>query len=457
MKRVSKYILIVLAISICGCKKYLDAKPDDTLTTPENLPALQALLDNGQYMNGSSPSMSEASADDYYLLQSIYDTRTPVVQAAYIWKAAGLSDYSFSNVKDWANLYFTVYNANLCLDELKTIPRTAVNATSWDNVKGSALFFRARAFIQLLWAFSKAYDETTANEDLGIVLRLGSDFNVPSVRSTVMDSYRQTVGDFMAAIAYLPDNVSIQTRPSKAAVYGYLARTYLSMRNYDSAYKYANACLQLDSSLMNYNDNTQVNFSASFAFKDLNKEVIHECYDNSLSISSIAQKNERIDSVLYNSYDSNDLRKSAFFKINSDGIIFKGSYNARGAWFTGIASDEMYLTRAECLARKGEINDAMKDLNTVLIGRWATGTFTPFSAINGNDALQIVLAERRKELLFRDLRWMDIKRLNKEGAGISIKRIVNGQTYTLSPGDNRFALPLPTDIIAQTGIPQNPQ
>jgi len=457
MKTISKYMLIVLALSIFGCKKYLDAKPDDTLTTPENLSALQALLDNGQYMNGSSPSMGEASADDYYLLQSIYDTRTPVVQAAYTWAMAGVSDYSFANVKDWANLYYTVYTANLCLDELTNISRTTVNAVSWDNVKGSALFFRARAFMQLLWVFSKAYDENTANNDLGIVLRLGSDFNVPSVRSTVMDSYKQTISDLMDAVQYLPDNVSIQTRPSKAAVYGYLARTYLSMREYDSAYQYADACLQLDSNLIDYNDNTLVNFSASFPFKDLNKEIIHECYDNSLSISSIAQKNARIDSVLYNSYNSNDLRKSAFFKINTDGIIFKGSYNARGAWFTGIATDEMYLIRAECLAREGEPNDAMRDLNTVLMNRWKTGTFVPFSATNENDALQIILAERRKELVFRDLRWMDIKRLNKDGAGISIKRIVNGQSDILQSGDNRFALPLPTDIISETNLPQNPQ
>ncbi|HBI87240.1 MAG TPA: RagB/SusD family nutrient uptake outer membrane protein, partial [Sphingobacterium sp.] len=47
--------------------------------------------------------------------------------------------------------------------------------------------------------------------------------------------------------------------------------------------------------------------------------------------------------------------------------------------------------------------------------------------------------------------------LNKEGAGITLQRKLNGQTYTLHPGDQRFALPIPEDIIALTGMPQNPR
>jgi len=57
----------------------------------------------------------------------------------------------------------------------------------------------------------------------------------------------------------------------------------------------------------------------------------------------------------------------------------------------------------------------------------------------------------------RDLRWMDIKRLNKEGANISLRRTVNGITYSLQPNDNKFALPLPETIIRISGMTQNPR
>lgn len=81
----------------------------------------------------------------------------------------------------------------------------------------------------------------------------------------------------------------------------------------------------------------------------------------------------------------------------------------------------------------------------------------PIMLEDNKTVLQIILNERRKELLFRGLRWIDIKRLNKEGADISIKRRIEGKDYILTANENRFALPLPMDIIAETGMPQNPK
>jgi hypothetical protein len=115
----------------------------------------------------------------------------------------------------------------------------------------------------------------------------------------------------------------------------------------------------------------------------------------------------------------------------------------------------MYLVRAECEARKGLVASAMDDLNTLLIKRWKTGTFIPVTADNANEALQIILTERRKELIDRGLRWMDIKRLNKENANIVLVRKIEGQAYTLQPNANYYALPLPADVIKASGIPQN--
>jgi hypothetical protein len=57
----------------------------------------------------------------------------------------------------------------------------------------------------------------------------------------------------------------------------------------------------------------------------------------------------------------------------------------------------------------------------------------------------------------RGTRWTDIKRLNKEGAGISLKRNVNGNSYILPANNLRFALPLPDDIVSLSGMQQNPR
>ena len=121
----------------------------------------------------------------------------------------------------------------------------------------------------------------------------------------------------------------------------------------------------------------------------------------------------------------------------------------------GITSDEFYLTRAECFSRANNANKALEDLNTLLSNRWKTGTYTPLANLQGANLLNLILKERRKELIFRALRWNDIRRLNKEGFNITPIRNLNGTIYTLPPNDPRYALPIPPDVITLSGIPQN--
>lgn len=114
------------------------------------------------------------------------------------------------------------------------------------------------------------------------------------------------------------------------------------------------------------------------------------------------------------------------------------------------------MTRAESSARLGKTVDAMDDLNTLLKMRWKNNVDYPvLRAENAEDALAIVLLERRKELLMRGLRWIDIKRLNKDGSNIVPTRVVNGETFSLEPNSSFYALPLLDDIIRLTGIEQN--
>ncbi|HTH31212.1 MAG TPA: hypothetical protein VL946_07665, partial [Lacibacter sp.] len=105
----------------------------------------------------------------------------------------------------------------------------------------------------------------------------------------------------------------------------------------------------------------------------------------------------------------------------------------------------------------GETANALAALNTVLTKRWKTGAFVPLITTNNQQVLEWVLAERRKESAFRDLRWMDLKRLNREGAGIQLQRKIGSEDFILMPNDLRYAMPIPEDIILMTGMPQNPR
>lgn len=466
--------IIIVGAVFLSCKKYLDVKPDDSLVSPKTIEDAQALLDNSNVMNQvSTPSYGEASADDYYL------TTSPANESAelrtYTW--APFENYI---ANDWSAGYLAIYYSNLALETVNKNPKTSENAKAWNNVYGSALFFRSYYFLNLAWTFAKSYDENTSNSDLGIALRLQSDPNIKSTRASVKESYTQIVKDAKEAIDYLPTTPTHSFRPSKAAGYGLLARCYLSMRQYDSAYKYSDLCLQINPSLINYNDTATsapdriyINVGAYYnsrlpSFTRFNKETIFYTEINkTIPGVLLTDAGSKIDRVTIG-YDLADLRYNAFIVPQAATPAsfrgrFKGSYAQNiSVFFSGIASDEMYLIKAECMARgingnPGNSVASMTVLNTLLYKRYKTG-FGGISATDATDALNKILLERRKELLMRGLRWMDIKRLNKEGRNIVLTRIhpITGGTITLQPNANFYALPLPTDLIIQSGMPQNP-
>lgn len=450
----SSFLFSLVLIFSSSCKKYLDAKPGKSLVTPESVQDLQGLLDYYSYMNNQCSDQGGIASDNYYLNDSDFAALSADRERrAYLWES---NIFMGGSPTDWQNEYTVVYNADIVLDNIGNIVRNSTNTSAWDNCKGSALVFRAKSFYEIAQIWAKSYDSATADNVLGIPLRLTSNFNVKSVRSNLKDTYNQIINDLKAAIPLLPDMPVFPYRPSKCAAYGLLARTYLVMGNYQQAGLYADSSLQIDNKLLDYN---MLDHASSYPFSDVQftnpEDIMHS---TCLGVNyDIIPWEARIDSVLYQSYDANDLRKVLFFTPNPDGsAYFQGSYDgASGVMYNGIATDEMYLIRAECNARLGNPDKALDDLNTLLSNRYKTGTFIPYTLNNTNNVLNLILSERRKELIFRMLRFSDLKRLNRDGANITLKRIINGQVYTLPPNDPRYALPIPDDVIKLTGMLQN--
>ena len=98
----------------------------------------------------------------------------------------------------------------------------------------------------------------------------------------------------------------------------------------------------------------------------------------------------------------------------------------------------------------------MADVNTLLRSRWKANLFVPITANTPDEALNIVLIERQKELILRGQRWIDLRRLNKENRfKITIVHKANGQTWSLEPNSYKYALPIPDDVIQFSNMKQN--
>jgi tetratricopeptide (TPR) repeat protein len=446
------YLVLITTLGILNtsCKKFLDAKSDSALTVPSTLDDAQALLDRNSVMNTASPFIGEGSADDYYLTDVDFSALTSDNHKAnYTW-----ADELFFNTypNDWSNVYSAIYVTQLCLETINKIPRTPQNQIMWDDVKGQALFHRARLYhiASVLWA--KAYDPAYSNVALGIPLRMATDFNYPSTRATLEESYRQIEKDLTEATKLLQNVPAHPMRGSRPAAFALLSRVYLSMSEFAKAKIFADSSLNIKNDLLDFNT---VSAAATFPIQPYNKEVLFVSYYG--APSHLNNTRAFIDSNLMNTYATNDLRRTVYFKDNGNKrFTFKGSYNGSSQLFTGLTTGEILLNRAECAARSGDATTALNDLNNLLAKRFKTGTYTPLKGLTSEQALSLILVERRKELVLRDLRWMDVKRLNKEAQfATTLTRRVNGQIIQLAPGSPRYALPIPDVIIQQTGMKQN--
>ena len=448
MKRFRPLILLLLPVMVACSESFLDIKPDKKLVVPSTLDDMQALLDYFDVHNANMPGMGELSADDYYLLYDRWNTlASPYMKNGYIWAK---EIWEGSTSIDWNNRYQQIFYANYVLEGLKKINR-ADDPTYYDRLKGTALFYRAHAFYQLAQEFCAPYDRSASNDGSGLPLRLTSDLNVHTDRATVKETYERIVADLLEALELLSENDTYKTRPVKAAASAMLSRVYLTMQQYDKALTYAETTLAANYKLIDFNN---LKTSASYPMERFNSEVIF--HSQMTQYTPLSSSRLILDSTLYRSFANDDIRKAAWFKPATGGYTFKGSYCGSLQIFNGVAVDECYLTKAECLVRNGSVAEAISTLNKLLIARYKTGSYKPTNVTNQQEALAIILMERRKELLFRGIRWTDLRRLNLDpSTTTTIYRKLNGTGYKLEPSSPNYTLPIADDVIHLSGIPQN--
>lgn len=450
-------LLLILFVTSCD-KAFLDKKQSSSIIQPSILDDFQRLLDNPIYTR-VMPGLSHLSADDFHFMSKQHweSARTSIERNAYIWD----KDVYGGAVKvdDWNIPYRGIFYANSVLAGINDIIKVESNRSKYNNIKGSAHFIRAYTYFELVKNFGTSYDQKSAHLDLGVPLRLRPEIDEILPRATLKDCYDQIFKDLAQAGELLTLKVPnpSRNRPSKLAVYALNARINLSMRRYEKAYIYADSALTLYDELIDYNT---VNTTSITPFSTTNAETIYNslCVGYYSSGYLTTDNSVSVDSNLTESYNKHDLRAQIYFSPLSGGkgYYMKRGYDGSGQYpFNGLANDELFLIKAECAARAGDYRSALESLNKLLITRFVKDKFIPIKANSAEEALDVILKERRKSLVYRGLRWDDLKRLNKEGANITLKRVLGFETYTLPPNDPRYVFNIPDDEISYSGIIQN--
>lgn len=443
----------------CAKSEFLNKKSNSNIIVPTTLKDFNHLLDN--YYNVSLSSCLPTISSDEYYYSSLDDYTAVFTQTeknSFIWAK---DPYGGDAIQaDWNNAYTATFYCNVVLDGFKNLSYDDQESSQGKFVKGWAHFVRAFKYYSLVQIFGATYNDHTASLDLGIPIKTTPNIDEIKQRATIKKNfYNQIFEDIFESLNLLPsqfDNLH-PNRPYKGSAYALLSRMYLNMHDYTNAEKYADNVLSMNIALVDYNTlDTNSTYPISTQFP----ETLYWTEQWNYSVCGTGDgATVKIDTNLISTYNPNDLRRLIFYSTTiSDGkkyYLMKGGYAGRIFGFGGLAIDEMYLIKAECLARRDKLTEANKTLDELLTMRFKAGTYRPFTVTDKNIVLNNILMERRKELIFRGTRWADLKRLNQEGANITITRLLGGTVYTLSPNDPRYIMPIPEEEISLSHIVQN--
>ena len=423
----------ILLICASACNKLKETVYSD-LAAPTTLAELDGLFNNE--LVGFTPGLPDLMTNDLYLLTAFWQQRDLVQRNAYLWKADLYQGDTSSG--DYELCGTQTKNALITLERLQKIAPTG-DTLHWQTLKGMAYFYRALAVYEQAQLYAPVYNNNTAITDIGVPLRQSSATDEKVTSATIKNTYEQLVGDCQqAASLLLPRDAKKTGQPSQTAAYGLLARIYLSMRDYPNAALYADKCLQQYSTLLDFN-------TPGITLRN-NPEIIFLAHANAkidaLTLSS--QKDCMADTLLYRSYAANDMRKQLFFELKPNGYpTIKKGYDGGFYIFTGMATDEQWLIRAEARAQTGDLDGALSDLNTLRRNRYGSTQQQELQSLAIDQLIDSIITERRKELPYRGLRWTDIRRFNKMGYNIVMNRNLNDSTYVLPANDARYVLPFP--------------
>lgn len=450
LKKNIKLLGLAMLVLLQSCSEFLDSKPNKNLVILTTLDDYQQLLDaEGSTMNNYL-NLGLISSDDVYFGESLLSRLSFSQQAYYLWEKETYMPDAWD--AGFAGAYEKILYANVVLDGLKEYdPANEMEKSRMAGLEASARFFRGMGHFEVLMHFSEAYDP--AREDqLGVPIRLTSDINVKVGRSTIKESFSQIISDLEIGAELLPIQSEIPTRPSQWAALAMLGRVYLMMQEYELAFEYSEKALEIGGELMDFKS---LDSDLPYSFEVFNPEVIF--YQKHLSSRFTGNGDCFVNPDLVALYDSTDLRREYFLlPANMEGLYnFRGNYTGDFYHFGGIAVDEVWLNMAESAARIGKEDLANDGLRYLLENRLDVN-FSWGENLTGSNLLERILEERRKELVYRGLRWLDLKRLNQEEEfAMTLERKYNDQKPTLPPGDTRYTFLIPPAEINLNPMQQN--
>lgn len=467
--------LSLLLILFSSCEKILDKEPTDQVSLEDlfaDVPGTKTAL-AGAYK-------ALFNSEHYQLNTMVYPdlvggnikySKTTNVVLTDIFNAIQNPTESAMN-STYSGLYGELNNIN---NIIKYAPEAVGSATEKNKIIAEAKCLRALVHFDLLRIFSKAYNVSPDNNQLGVVINLKPQLFSDSapVRSTIQQSYQAIITDLTEAVNALDNTDSgvlsgtnKQNFFTKSSAQALLAKVYLYANQWDNAYNLADAVIKSGK----YTLLTNASYVGSWALRIPSTESVFEIAvegtfsGNGLGayydIANTTYRQFAATNDLMGLYSNTDVRRTASLfnsvAVNNVTYFFTKKYASGSTAQTPLKLlrlSELYLIRAEAAAEKSapDLTQANADLNVIRLR--ADPSATTLNITAKADLIDAILLERRKELAFEGNLLYDLNRRKKD-----ITRVDgDSQNKNLSATDYRRVMPLPVNTItANKSLIQNP-
>lgn len=457
MKKKIKYIGLALGIALLSsCTNYLDIKPFGKVIpkTPEEYATLlNNRLNRLDYGDDEIILGNIGSITDFEMYADNFEACLDPGNSLKICVTEDLGSGLFKRYTDY---YEIIRDCNIIINNLSE--EGAEKETS-DEVMAASYALRGICYYQLL----RQYCEVPKNpsEQLGLPLALVFDLEATTLRSTMEESIKQIEKDFLTSLKY--GNATELYRFTPDVVKGYLARLYFWSKQWDKAIEYSQPIVAAHPLLKGDEYAGMIDSLYAQTGNIMVKSPIYRKPGQDLPLDNLKEglKNRPLSKRFLDCfYDEKekDIRYTKF--INKKRISTKIP-------FACMRSAEMLLIEAEAYYHKGEEAKALELINELRAHRITDAqplTMETLPELRENELIKVdvngqpltkllnlILTERRKELLSEGDRWFELKR----NGSPEFWQGHNGLKYTTEPYMYTFPLPI-TDIKLLKDLKQNP-
>ncbi|OOV20233.1 RagB/SusD family nutrient uptake outer membrane protein [Flavobacterium sp. LM4] len=458
MKNIYKSVVYFLALGLtfASCENYLDDAPKGS-KVPTTLVDYEAFL-RDEYTNHrvNIAGASQLMNDQYATLATLSSDR--LINANYMWdQNADRIALKVSDETTYYASYQGISTFNLIIEN--ALSTTEATEEQKRIVWAEAKVLRAMNYFNLVNFYADTYVASTASTKLSVPLITSANINAPSKQVTIQELYDFILNDVKEALLYLPKVSQTVLHPNLGTGYAFYARVYLQMNNYTEALKYADLALAENNKLYDW-----------IAFYNANKTLIEtpanyttftspmgynyvENYNYRHGANSSLTTENSIPVERAQRFEAGDARFLSRWKTYTVGAETYFRRTLSGAFnFGGMTTVEIYLIKAECLARANQISDALAVLNTVRKTRILPASYQDISTTDKTTALKAIYRTKNNELTNTLIPFADARRLNAEGVyPVSFSKVAGGTTYTLSATSHMWTMPFPQGAVKNPG------